>query len=231
MILFLSPGAAGPSPARSPRCGTKKPGPGGLHPKGRSACGGRRRAANLPREEFGFSRRGNSSTMSRCRPNGLGLRPRITEGNELAMGSSCGPLSARDKGSPKWLARRTATSPQDPDPLPPADPDGPPCFALYSRAYEPRKMSPAGNRLIVDDNDAGCSARKLMLSRGWSSLADKAFPQRQGGRCACAESSLSAPSCWYRGRGGMFLPLVHQGPSPLRRIRPGSPAGRRRRRT
>src|SRR5271166_4906169 len=53
VILFLSPWAAGPSPARSLRCGTKKPGPGGLHPKGRSACGGRRRAANLPREEFG----------------------------------------------------------------------------------------------------------------------------------------------------------------------------------
>src|SRR5271157_4951483 len=44
--------------------GTKKPDPGGLHPKGRSACGGRRRAANLPREEFGFSRRGNSSNAA-----------------------------------------------------------------------------------------------------------------------------------------------------------------------
>src|SRR5208283_6058542 len=33
------------------------------------------------------------------------------------------------------------------------------------------------------------------------------------------------------GRGGMFLPLVHQGPNSLRRIRPGSPGGRRRRRT
>jgi hypothetical protein len=33
----------------------------------------------------------------------------------------------------------------------------------------------AGNRLIVDDNDAGCSARKLMLSRGWPSLAAEAF--------------------------------------------------------
>src|SRR5271165_4108088 len=33
------------------------------------------------------------------------------------------------------------------------------------------------------------------------------------------------------GRGGMFLPLVHQGPSSLRRIRPASPGGRRRRRT
>ncbi len=85
--------------------GTKKPGPGGLHPKGRSACGGRRRAVNLPREEFGFSRRGNSLTMSRCWPNGLGLRPRIAEGNEQAVGSSCGPLLARGKGSPKWLAR------------------------------------------------------------------------------------------------------------------------------
>src|SRR5271166_245947 len=53
--LFLAPGAAGPSPARSPRCGTKKPGLGGLHPKGRSARGGRRRAANLPREEFGVA--------------------------------------------------------------------------------------------------------------------------------------------------------------------------------
>src|SRR5271165_6700765 len=53
--FFLAPGAAGPSPARSPRCGTKKPGPGGLHPKGRSACGGRRRAANLSREEFGVA--------------------------------------------------------------------------------------------------------------------------------------------------------------------------------
>src|SRR5271165_2906000 len=41
--------------------------------------------------------RAYSTDRSRCWPNGLGLRPRITEGNELAMGSSCGPLLARDQ--------------------------------------------------------------------------------------------------------------------------------------
>src|SRR5271168_2510511 len=120
--LFLAPGAAGPSPARSSRCGTKKPGPGGLHPKGRSACGGRRRAANLPREEFGFGRRGNSSTMSRCRPNGLGLGPRITEGNEPAMGSSCGPLLAREKRISEMAGALNPRRPsRDPDMLLPPD--------------------------------------------------------------------------------------------------------------
>src|SRR5271165_2129978 len=41
--------------------------------------------------------KGKFVDRSRCWPNGLGLRPRITEGNELAMGSSCGPLLARDQ--------------------------------------------------------------------------------------------------------------------------------------
>src|SRR5271166_1773997 len=41
--------------------------------------------------------KGKFVDRSRCRPNGLGLRPRITEGDELAVGSSCGPLLARDK--------------------------------------------------------------------------------------------------------------------------------------
>src|SRR5271165_1592840 len=185
VILFLSPGAAGPSPARSPRCGTKKPGPGGLHPKGRSACGGRRRAANLPREEFGFGRRGNSSTMSRCRPNGLGLGPRITEGNELAMGSSCGPLLAREKGSPKWLARLTRD-------VPPAIRT---CFCRpilmallfcpLSRGRMNRgKCRLAGNWFIVDDNDVGCSARSSCPHADGRRWPPNFFPQRQGGRCA-----------------------------------------------
>src|SRR5271166_4098802 len=182
---FLAPGAAGPSPARSPRCGTTKPGPGGLHPKGRSACGGRRRAANLPREEFGFGRRGNSSTMSRCRPNGLGLGPRITEGNELAMGSSCGPLLAREKGSPKWLARLTRD-------VPPAIRT---CFCRpilmallfcpLSRGRIKRgKCRLAGNWFIVDDNDVGCSARSSCPHADGRRWPPNFFPQRQGGRCA-----------------------------------------------
>src|SRR5271166_6204728 len=47
--------------------------------------------------------KGKFVDCSRCRPNGVGLRPRITEGNEPAMGSTCGPLLAREKGSRKWL--------------------------------------------------------------------------------------------------------------------------------
>src|SRR6516225_2487402 len=73
----LRRGAAGPLPACSPRCGSKKPGPAGLHPQGRSACGGRRRPAILVREEFGphptrlvalgWGPRGKIVGRSRCR--------------------------------------------------------------------------------------------------------------------------------------------------------------------
>ena len=96
VILFLSPGAAGPSPARSPRCGTKKPGPGGLHPKGRSACGGRRRAANLPREEFGAA----EGEIRRTQPlpaERVGLKAAHNRGECAGDGLSCGPLSADEK--------------------------------------------------------------------------------------------------------------------------------------
>src|SRR5271170_549229 len=41
--------------------------------------------------------KGKFVKRSRCWPNGLGLRPRITEGNELAIGSSCGPLLVRER--------------------------------------------------------------------------------------------------------------------------------------
>src|SRR5271157_1303749 len=49
--------------------------------------------------------KGKFVDRSRCWPNGLGSRPRITEGNELAMGSLAARCRRETKGSPKWLAR------------------------------------------------------------------------------------------------------------------------------
>src|SRR5271166_1340024 len=120
-------GAAQKSPARA-AC-TRRAGAHAEDGEGRRICLARNSAQ--PKGKF--------VERSRCRPNGLGLRPRTTEGNALAMGSLAARCRRTKKGSPKWLARRTATSPQDPDPLPLPDPDGPPCFAPYSRAYESRK--------------------------------------------------------------------------------------------
>ncbi len=45
----------------------------------------------------------------------VGLKAAHNRGNELAMGSSCGPLLAREKGCPKWRRAEPATFPRDPD--------------------------------------------------------------------------------------------------------------------
>src|SRR5271166_5069860 len=49
--------------------------------------------------------KGKFVERSRCWPNGLGLRPRTTEGKELAVGSLAAHCRRTKKGSPKWLAR------------------------------------------------------------------------------------------------------------------------------
>src|SRR5271166_3645831 len=76
--------------------------------------------------------RAYSTDRSRCWPNGLGLRPRITEGNELAMGSSCGPLLAREKRISEMTGALNPRRPRrDPDLLLPPDPDGPPVLPPF----------------------------------------------------------------------------------------------------
>src|SRR5271165_280366 len=89
--------------------------------------------------------RAYSTDRSRCWPNGLGLRPRITEGNELAMGSSCGPLLARDNRIAEMAG---ALNPRRPPKIRTRF-RRPILMALlfcpnFARAYESRNMSPRG---------------------------------------------------------------------------------------
>src|SRR5208337_4801 len=69
-----------------------------------------------------------------------------------------------------------------------------------------------------------------MPSFGWPSLAAELFPSTTR-RSMCLTLIVGERPWRLRSWGGMFLPLVHQGPSSLRRIRPGLPIGRCRRRT
>src|SRR5271166_5825725 len=107
-------GAAQKSPARA-AC-TRRAGAHAEDGEGRRICLARNSAT--PKGKF--------VDRSRCRPNGLGLRPRIPEGNVLAMGSSCGPLMPQKGTFRKWLARRAATSRrQDVRPASSLESDGP----------------------------------------------------------------------------------------------------------
>src|SRR5271170_5286360 len=130
--LFLAPGAAGPSPARSPRCGTKKPGPGGLHPKGRSAAedgegrriclarnsalaeGEIRRTQPLSAERVGLKAAHN---RGECAGDGLLLRPVVGARKEDLRNG--------------WRAEPATSLPKDPDLLLPPDPDGPPVLPPF----------------------------------------------------------------------------------------------------
>src|SRR5271157_2793819 len=62
--LFLGAGGRWPIASAFPSVRHKKARPGRPAPEGPERSGGRRRVANLLREEFGFSRRGNSSTAA-----------------------------------------------------------------------------------------------------------------------------------------------------------------------
>src|SRR5271166_6986144 len=90
--LFLAPGAAGPSPARSPWVAAQKS-------PARAACTRRAGAQRRTAKGGEFASRGirlwpkgKFVDCSRCWPNGLGLRLLITEGNEQSVGSPCGPF-------------------------------------------------------------------------------------------------------------------------------------------
>src|SRR5271166_5242151 len=126
-------GAAQKSPARA-AC-TRRAGAHAEDGEGRRICLARNSAQ--PKGKF--------VARSRCWPNGLGLRPRITEGNELATGYPCGPLLARDNRISEMAGAQNPRRPsRDPDLLLPPDPDGPPVLPLFARAYKTRKMSPRG---------------------------------------------------------------------------------------
>src|SRR5208282_6023347 len=102
--LFLAPGAAGPSPARSSRCGTKKPGPGGLHPKGRSAAeDGEGRRICLARNSA--LAEGEIRQTQPLLAEWVGLKAAHNRGECAGDGLLLQPILAREKGSPKWLAR------------------------------------------------------------------------------------------------------------------------------
>src|SRR5208282_1124445 len=62
--LFLGARGRWPIASAFPSVRHKKARPGRTAPEGPERSGGRRRAANLPRAEFGFSRRGNSSNAA-----------------------------------------------------------------------------------------------------------------------------------------------------------------------
>src|SRR5208283_1055182 len=110
VILFLAPWAAGPSPARSLRCGTKKPGPGGLHPEGRSA------AEDGEGWRICFARNSALAEGEIRRPQPLpaervGLKAAHNRGDELAMGFLAA-LCRREKKD------RPDGRPHDPRPAP-----------------------------------------------------------------------------------------------------------------
>jgi len=227
----LAPGAAGPSPARSLSVRHKKARPGRPAPEGPERMRRTAEGGEFASRGIRLWPKGKFVERSRCWPNGLGLRPRITEGNELAMGSSCGPLLARDKRVSEMAgALNPRRRSRDPDLLLPPDPDGPPVLPPSREGVCHGKCRLAGNWLIVDDSDVGCSARSSCPHADGRRWPPKLFPRRQGGRCSCADRPVLGPwrLCSW---GGMFLPLVHQGPSRLCPIRSRPPAGRRRRRT
>jgi hypothetical protein len=137
------------------------------------------------------------------------------------VGSSCGPLLAREKDLRNGWRAEPTPSLNDPDLLLPPDPDS----LLFRGAYESRKMS---LRWQLSD-------RRRDGRSSWSSC-----PHTDGRRWR-----RGFPSTTRRPMSALIVGAPHRGsavgvgcsaarPSrsePLRRTRPGWPAGRRRRRT
>jgi hypothetical protein len=127
------------------------------------------------------------------------------------MGPSCGPLLAREKGSPEWLARGTRDVPQDPDLLLSFDPDGPPVPPPFATAYNRGKCrsretcSSSTTITLVAPRGAHALIRMAFVCRRSFSLNDKAI---DAPALIVGERPLRICS-WS----GMFPRLVRQGPS------------------
>ena len=90
------------------------------------------------------------------------------------------PLAARCRREKKdrrngWRVE-PATSPQDPDPLPPPDPDGPPVSPLIRGRMNRGNVAFAGNSAHRRRHLTWVAPRRLMPSCGWPSLAAEVFP-------------------------------------------------------
>ena len=159
-------GAAQKSPARAAR--TRRAGAHAEDGEGRRICLARnsalaegeiRRTQPLLAERVGLKAAHN---RGECAGDGLILRPVV--GARQRFSEMAGALNPR-RPSP------------DPDLLLSPDPVGPPVPPPFARAHESRKMSLAGNWLIVDDNDVGCSARSSCPHADGRRWPPKLFPQ------------------------------------------------------
>ena len=170
-------GAAQKSPARA-AC-TRRAGAHAEDGEGRRICLARnsalaegeiRRPQPLLAERVGLKAAHN---RGECAGDGLLLRPVV--GARKRISEMAGALNPRRPS-------------RDPDLLLPPDPDGPPVLPPFSRGRMNRgKCRLAGNWLIVDDNDVGCSARSSCPHADGRRWPPKFFPQRQGGRCSCVD--------------------------------------------